>query len=285
MHAEEAELAELLHELATEVLLLEVVLDDGQDALLREAPRALLPLALVFAEQGVEVEHGVDARGGGHRWFLSRGGCLEPVGARVLVERGRSGSVGGGAGREADGVRDGAARVRARLGISATGSSPSDSANAIASATSFTSPAGTPTAVSAATQWSADAAARRCSMSAVQLGAVRDAVGVRREPRIVVGECPESAEHRSASAAELLVVADRDDELAIGGVEHRVGGDARVRVAEPAGRVAGGEGRGRLVRERREQALHEVHLDELARAGAVALAQGEQDAGERVLAR
>ena len=50
------------------------------------------------------------------------------------------------------------------------------------------------------------------------------------------------------------------------------------------GASPGGEGRGRLVGQRRQQALHEVHLDELSDAGAVALAQREQDPGERVLA-
>ena len=114
----------------------------------------------------------------------------------------------------------------------------------------------------------------------VQLVAVRDPVGVRREPG-VVGEagCAEHARER----AELLVVAHGDHELAVGGAEHRVRRDRRVRVAHPARRRAGRERRGRLVRERREQALQQVHLDELAHAGAVAVAQREEDPGERVL--
>ncbi len=114
----------------------------------------------------------------------------------------------------------------------------------------------------------------------VELVAVRDPVGVGREAR-VVGE-PGLAQHRR-QGPELLVVADRDHELAIGGVEHRVRRDRRMPVAEPAGRHAGGERRRRLVRERGEEALQQVHLDELARAGAVAVAQREQDPGDGVL--
>ena len=96
---------------------------------------------------------------------------------------------------------------------------------------------------------------------------------------------PAEASEHPRERPELLLVADRDDELAIVGVEHGVGRDAGVRVAEPARCIAGGEGGCRLVRQRREQALHEIHLDELPSSGALALAQGEQDAGERVLAR
>ena len=59
-------LAELADQLAAEVPLLEVVLDDREDALLREGAGALLPGALLVAEEAVEVEDLVDAGGRGH---------------------------------------------------------------------------------------------------------------------------------------------------------------------------------------------------------------------------
>jgi hypothetical protein len=67
VHAEEPELAELGHELAAEVLRLEVAVDDREDALLGETTCALLPLAFFIGDERVEIEDGVDARGGGRR--------------------------------------------------------------------------------------------------------------------------------------------------------------------------------------------------------------------------
>ncbi|BDZ54250.1 hypothetical protein GCM10025870_13230 [Agromyces marinus] len=66
VHAEEPEFSGLAHELAAEVLVLEVLLDDGRDALLREPARAVAPRELVLGEECVEVEHGVDPGCDGH---------------------------------------------------------------------------------------------------------------------------------------------------------------------------------------------------------------------------
>ena len=103
---------------------------------------------------------------------------------------------------------------------------------------------------------------------------------------VVVGEAgrPDQAHQ----GAELAVVADRDHQGPVGGVEEFVGRDARVRVAHPGRRLSGGEGARGLVGQCREQGGEQVHLHPVAgrcvRAGigCVTGTQGEQDAAERV---
>ena len=96
--------------------------------------------------------------------------------------------------------------------------------------------------------------------------AVAHAVGVAREARIArpARAQPATAQKRR----ELAVVADRQDHVAVGGLEHLVGHDVRVRVAGALRRDAGGQVAGAEVGEHRDLRVEQRHVDLLALAGA-----------------
>ena len=112
-----------------------------------------------------------------------------------------------------------------------------------------------------------------------ELAAVRGAVLVAREPR-VVGELghPEDLDE----PAELAVVARRDDEVAVGAGQRLVREEAGVAVAHPARDDAARDEGTRLVDQPREGRAEQVDLDVLTAAGLVALVEGREDADARV---
>ena len=121
--------------------------------------------------------------------------------------------------------------------------------------------------------------ARRGSVRSSTRLAVRSAL--RSEPR-VVGHLGD-AQH-PAQLAELAVVGRGDDQVAVGGRQRLVREDARVRVAHPVGHHAARDVRGAVVDQPGQRRRQQADLDVLALAGGVAVAQGGQDADDRVLA-
>ena len=102
-----------------------------------------------------------------------------------------------------------------------------------------------------------------------------DAVLVGAEAR--VGGEVVRAEHPAERAPE-LIVADRDDQLAVGRLERLVRRDRRMPVAEPSRRGPGGEVDPRLVGQHRRHRVEHPDVDELSAAGAVPRQQGGRDA-------
>ena len=96
-----------------------------------------------------------------------------------------------------------------------------------------------------------------------QLGPVLDALAVGHEARIV-GE--RAAARDLAELAEQVVVAAREDHVAVGGLEDLVGHDVGVLVAQAPGRLAGGEIVRALVGEHRDQRIEQREIEMLARA-------------------
>ena len=103
--------------------------------------------------------------------------------------------------------------------------------------------------------------------------AVLDPPGIGPETR-VPGELGPPA--GLAEPGELGVVADRDDDIVVGRLERLVGNHVGMRVAHPRRRLAGGEIVHRLVGGRRHRDVEQRHVDMLAFAGALTLAQGGQ---------
>ena len=187
-------------------------------------------------------------------------------GQAYRVARAASGALGGRVGRDAG-----------NSGTVTIGPRPIDSARANAPATSLTAPQarrlgqiGGP-----GRGWAGEQP--RLELPD-ELRAVVDAVGVRHEP-LVDGElrCPEYVAQR----LELAVVADGDDDFAVGGA--RTTRTARC----SGGGCPSGRGRrprreaGRLVDERGQQRREQGDLDALAQAAALALAQRREDPDRR----
>ena len=118
-----------------------------------------------------------------------------------------------------------------------------------------------------------------------QLVAVAHAAGVAHEA-FVAGQLGPAGHF--AEANELRVIADRQDHVAIGGFKHLVGHDVLVRVAGTLRRHAGDEVVGTQVRQHRHLRIEQGHVDVLALAAGVAVAQRGLDrdrgvqAGEQI---
>ena len=80
----------------------------------------------------------------------------------------------------------------------------------------------------------------------------------------------------------LGVVADRDDHVAVRGLEHAVGNDVRVLVAAPLRHLAGDQVVRSLVDQPGQLGIDQGDIDVLAPTGPVAVPQGRQDRGRRV---
>src|SRR5437899_298386 len=112
-----------------------------------------------------------------------------------------------------------------------------------------------------------------------QLGAVPDApghggiAGIRRK----LGPACDPAETR-----ELAVVAHGEDEMAVGGSEHFVGHDVRVRVAVAPRDLSRGEIVQDLVRAEGDDGVEQGEVDVLPDAGALAVRDGRRDCEARV---
>ena len=119
----------------------------------------------------------------------------------------------------------------------------------------------------------------RAASSGHEDGAIADAPGVAGEAR-VGGELAAAGD--GAEARELGIVADRQDEVAVGDLEHLVRDDVLVRVAGALRRDAGGEIAGAEIGEHRHLGVEQRHVDRLALAGGVAVAQGGEDRGHGV---
>ncbi len=133
------------------------------------------------------------------------------------------------------------------------------------SPTSRTEPHGTPAAPSVAIH---SARVRVRSLSAdrrPQLVVARHALPVGREPRIRA-ERVQSA--RPAERAPLLVVADRDHEVAVARGERLVRHDRRMTVAQSRRRRAGREVVAGLIGEQRRRRVEHADVDVLPAAGA-----------------
>ena len=85
-----------------------------------------------------------------------------------------------------------------------------------------------------------------------------------------------------AEAGELGVVADGEDHVAVGDLEDLVRDDALVRVAGALRRDAARQVAGAEVGEHRDLGVEQRHVDRLALAGAVAVAQRGEDRGHGV---
>ena len=83
-----------------------------------------------------------------------------------------------------------------------------------------------------------------------------------------------------AEAFELPVVAHRQDQVAVGDLEHLVGDDVLVRVAHAARRLVRDEVVGSQVGQHGDLRVEQCHVDDLALAGGVAVAQRRED-GDR----
>lgn len=92
--------------------------------------------------------------------------------------------------------------------------------------------------------------------------------------------CERRFARREAELAELKVVADRDDDVAVGRRDRLVRHDVRVRIAVAQRRLAGDQVVLRLVRERRHLAVEQGHVDVLAAPFAAAPHQRGED-GDR----
>ena len=101
-----------------------------------------------------------------------------------------------------------------------------------------------------------------------------DAVGVAHEARI--GRELRRAEHCD-KARELRIVADGDDDVAVGDRKHLVGHDVRMRVAHPARRHARDEIAHRLVGEHADLRVEERHVDMAPSPGLVAAPERGED--------
>src|SRR5947207_5861532 len=85
-----------------------------------------------------------------------------------------------------------------------------------------------------------------------------------------------------AEARELAVVADREDEVAVGGGERFVGHDVRVRVAVASRDLPGSEIVQDLVRAEGDDRVEQGEVDVLPDAGALAVRDGRRDGEARV---
>ena len=91
----------------------------------------------------------------------------------------------------------------------------------------------------------------------------RPALRAKRGSRGQLGAAGDGAEAR-----ELAVVADRQDQVAVGDLEHLVRHDVLVRIAGALRRDAGGQVVGAEVGEHRDLGVEQRHVDRLALAGA-----------------
>ncbi|MNE47022.1 hypothetical protein D3C80_1413980 [compost metagenome] len=108
------------------------------------------------------------------------------------------------------------------------------------------------------------------------------------DPRAVAGEArvlgPFGMPGDFAELAELAVVADGEDEVAVGGGEILVRHDVRVGVAHAPWRHAGGQVVHRLVGQAGHLHVEQGHVDVLAEAGLLAVRQRAEHRGARVQA-
>ncbi len=141
-----------------------------------------------------------------------------------------------------------------------------------------TAPHGTPAATSAVVQSSRGRAQEHRRDGCAQCIVVHHACRVGREPR-VARQRDEPGD--AAEAGELQVVADGQEEVAVGSAERVVRRDRRMAVAEPPRHHPGIQKGGRLVAEERHHRIHHRHVDVLAGAAALARKQCQQDALHR----
>ena len=252
---------------------------DRQDALLRESAGARRCHSRSSSVRSASRSNTASMRGAVAvivRVLPGRVGRVEPVGAVVLA---RARAAGCGTRPRLAARRIGLATERCGASGSptvATGSSPSDSANANASATSFTRPAGTPRREHRSTQWAADAVASAASSSACSSIAVGDPCAALVANRASSAR-PGIAEH-ARERAELPVVADGDHELAVGGAEHAYGAMLGCALPSRRGAVARRRASSRAWFASAESRLcSRFTSTSWPTPGAVALAQREQD--------
>ena len=85
-----------------------------------------------------------------------------------------------------------------------------------------------------------------------------------------------------AEARELAIIANRDDDMAVGGGECLIGHDVRMRVAQAPRRISRGQIIHRLIGEHRHLAVEQRHIDILAAAAALAMDQGGKHGGDHI---
>ena len=115
-----------------------------------------------------------------------------------------------------------------------------------------------------------------------EIVAVDVAVGEVREP--FIGSPFGVAEHLG-EAGELLVVAARNDDLALGGGHRLIRVEARVFVAHRLRSHAAGHVRRGLVRQSGQCRGQQIRLDQLTDPGVLAVGEGTEDAHRRVQSR